>query len=883
MDQREADEREAVGGGEALYNPFEEVEDNVVDIENARAKRKGEEREVLNEGKVRGWHSMLMSDVDRLEAFQAKRGLTDDILERYSIGYDKEKRRFTIPIRDADGRLMNVRRYSMRPDARVKIVNATGHGSPPRLFPADQLDADTILIVEGEWDALVGVQLGIPTVSGTGGAKKWESEWSKQLAGKDVFLLYDNDSDGRIGAKKAARSLGHHAASVTILPPLLPNQEKSDLTDWHLVGGTADMLAAHMQAGAETTHEPSDDEPATVAPVQVIGSMDSQTNGKTLEMAVTITGRKDPTYSVPRKAHLSCTMDAGPKCKACPMATEWEGEHDVTIPRKDVAALSEFIDASKDKTLDLLRRYAGAQKCNRIEHEEVENQTIEEIYVMSSVDKKSHEESDYTQRRIYNIGTHDTKTNTVSRVVGTTVPNPKDRRNEFFSWELEEAVTSIDKFQVTPEMVKRLKVFQTADDQRPLDKCREIAQDMSSNVTKIIGRERLHMAMDLVWHSILHFPLDDKVISRGWLEFIVVGDTRTGKSETAIRLADHYGLGHVIGCEGATFAGLVGGVKEIGNSRVISWGEVTLNDRRLVILDEASGLSQDIIGQLSDVRSRGMAQITKIESQQTRARCRMVWISNPRKSKFVDEKKVDGIDVIEDLIGNPEDIARFDFAMSVSMHDVDTSKINDPDKDHIPHVFTGDLCNELILWAWSRKPDQVSWKPDAYRLVYRLAENLGSTYVDSPPLIQRTNVREKIARLAVALAARTFSTDDFGEQVVICKEHVEDAVEFLNQLYAYDNFGYLRASKRAARNRKIAQENRGTIRKWLRENPRLMEFLLDRRGSFRSQDLEEMAHMHRDEVNQCLGRLSDAKMISKSKSQIIIEPELHSLLKEMEE
>lgn len=890
VDQKEADEQASHGEGTARYNPFEDDDSNVIDFGSARARRNGTatEREELSEAKVKGWHEALLSSEDHLDALQEKRGLDMRIVEQYRIGWQREKRRYTIPIRDEAGRLVNVRRYAMRPDAKVKIVNATGHGSPPRLYPADQLAAhDTILVVEGEWDALVGVQLvgkQMGVVTGTGGAKKWLPEWSKQLAEKNVFLLYDNDADGRIGAKTAAKSLRHHAACVTILPPLLPDAEKSDLTDWYLQGGTADALVAHVQAGGETTEtEQASNEAPTVVPVQVIGSMDSVTNGRTLEMAVTITGRKDPTYSVPRKAHLSCTMDAGPKCKACPMATEWEGEKDVVIGKHEVHVLSEFIDATKDKTRDLLRKYVGAQKCNRLEHDEVENQTIEEIYVMSSVDRQSHEEADYTQRRIYNVGTYDTKTNTVAAVVGTTVPNPKDRRNEFFSWELEEAVTSIDKFKVTPDMVKRLSVFQPDEGQRPLDKCRDIAVDMSSNVTKIMGRERLHMAMDLVWHSLLHFPLDDKVISRGWLEFIVVGDTRTGKSETAIRLADHYRLGHVIGCEGATFAGLVGGVKEISNSRVISWGEITLNDRRLCVLDEASGLSQDIIGQLSDIRSRGMAQITKIESQQTKARCRLIWISNARKSKFVDEKKLDGIDILDDLIGAPEDIARFDFAMSVSMHDVPTSKINNPDRASVPHTYTSDLCNELILWAWSRRADDVQWKPDAYRLVYKMAERLGKTYTDHPPLIQRTNVREKIARISVALAARTFSTDDSGEAVIVTAEHVEDAVDFLNQLYSYDNFGYLRSSKREARNRKIAMENRGKIRKWLRENPRLLEFLLDRRGSFRSQDLEEMAHMHRDEVNQILGRLADSKMISKAKSQIIIEPELHSLLKEMEE
>jgi hypothetical protein len=274
--------------------------------------------------------------------------------------------------------------------------------------------------------------------------------------------------------------------------------------------------------------------------------------------------------------------------------------------------------------------------------------------------------------------------------------------------------------------------------------------------------------------------------------------------------------------------------------------------------------------------------LTKVERHQTKARCRLIWISNPRKSKFVDEKKYDGIDLLEDLIGNPEDIARFDFAMSVSQSDVKSSDINSFERDKVPHVYTGDLCRELIVWAWSRKPDQIDWEDDAYRKVYAGAEWLGKRYVDHPPLIQTTNVREKIARVAVALAARTFSSDETGERIVVKLAHVVDAVKFLDELYSYDNFGYLRLSQRQHRNYRLAAKNRTVMKAWLLTNPRLVEFLLDRRGSFRAQDLEEMANLQRDEVQTSLGKLADAKMITKEKSQILIEPELNDLLKEIE-
>lgn len=888
-----------VDDGPATYDPFENLSEE--DFQPSVAEKRTElPPERLSEAKVAGWHEALLANEELLDVFMEARALDLATIKAFQIGWDASgyrvgsegrvkrigSKRYTIPVRDEDGQLVNIRRYRLGDGKGAKVMNATGHGSPPRLFPHQELDHDDLLVVEGELDALVAIANGVPAITGTGGAKRWDDRWSREFEGKRVWLCYDNDEDGRKGARKAAHSLAKHAAQVYEMSPLV-DKEKGDITDFFKEGGTA----AELKAAMEVTHPsstaeklaPKDPSETEAVSVKVVGSMDSTTNGKPLEMLVTITGKKNPTYSVPAKALMTCNMDAGPRCKSCIMQVDYEGEHETVVKPTDVETISQFLDVKKPAVVEVLRNHIGARKCDRLTHTPVEQQTIEEIYVMGSVDRASHEATDYTQRRVYNIGRHDTNTNAAARLVGTTIPSPRTQRNEFFAWHMEEATTSLDSFAMTPELQEELKVFQPGKGQSPLDKAWEIAADLSSNVTKIVGRERLHMALDLVWHSLLHFPLDGKVISRGWLELLVVGDTRTGKSETAIRLADHYTLGHIIGCEGATFAGLVGGVKEVGDSRVVNWGEITLNDRRLCVLDEASGLAEDLIAQLSDVRSRGVAQITKIETQQTNARCRLAWISNPRASRFIDEKRRDGIDIISQLIGNPEDIARFDIAMSVSMRDVDSSLINNPDRPHVPHVFTSELCRNLVLWAWSRKAGHVQWDDDAYRQVYKLAEKMGAMYTDHPPLIQRTNVREKIARLAVALAARTFSTDETGEMVVVTKAHVNDAAKFLHKLYSYDNFGYLRVSKRLQRNAKIARQNRGKVKKWLKQHPRLLEFLLDRKGSFRSQDLEEMAHMQRDEVNNVLGVLSEAKMVSKDKSQIIIEPILADILKEIED
>lgn len=871
----------------ADYDPFGGPS-NVVNIAERRKSKSGGggfEEDPLTEAKVKAYHRLLMDDSmsDQRASFMVRRGLTRATLELYEIGFEMGSGRYLIPIRGIDGDLVNARKYKPDAEASQKMWNWIGMGSPPRLFPVAETQHDEVMIVEGELDALIGIQNGFHCVSGTGGAGRWDKEWNKFFLGKNVIVSYDNDRDGRIGAKKVAKHLLTVAATVKILDPLM-DENKSDLTDWFLAGGTHERLRDIIDRTPvyAAKEEATSAEEATAIPIQVIGSMDSSTNGRPLSMTVTVSGRRHPTYSVPKQAMLSCTLDAGNKCKACPMMTEWEGDHTVFVDGKNIEYIARFLDRPEDQRLEVIRRLVGAQKCNRLVMTVEDSHTVEELFVSQSMDSRSEDSADFTQRRLYSIGTHDTETNAVVHVVGTTWPNAKDSRNEFFSWSLKPAVTSVDEFKLSPEIIARLRQFRPSRRQRPIDKAREVAGELQL-ATGIVGRERLQMAMDLTWHSVLNFKLDGKRLARGWVEFIVVGDTRTGKSETAIRLANYYGLGHIIGCEGASFPGLVGGVKQVGEAWTVTWGEVTLNDRRLVVLDEVSGLSQELISQLSDVRTRGVAQVTKIQSSSTNARCRMIWISNPRQSKFITDSRKDGLTIIKELIGNEEDISRFDLAMSVRGDDVDSSEINKIRGQARDPKYSREDCRNLILWAWSRKTDDVVWSEGAEEKIMAGAEYLGKRFIESPPLIQVQSVREKIARLAVALAARTFSSDETGEKVIVTQTHVADAVNFVNKLYSYDNFGYAIVSQRAFRARAIAESSRREIRKWLKENPALLEFLIERSNqSFRAPDLEEMTFMGRDQVNEVLSRLSEAKMIRKDKSQIVLEPTLQAIVRQLE-
>ena len=103
--------------------------------------------------------------------------------------------------------------------------------------------------------------------------------------------------------------------------------------------------------------------------------------------------------------------------------------------------------------------------------------------------------------------------------------------------------------------------------------------------------------------------------------------------------------------------------------------------------------------------------------------------------------------------------------------------------------------------------------------VVEAAADLGSRYVPDPPLVQAENIRIKLARLAVAFAARTFSTNARGELLIVRKSHVKAAVEFLDMVYGTDAMGYKSYSMRVLRDIETAQFHMKACRKYLRNNP----------------------------------------------------------------
>lgn len=320
-------------------------------------------------------------------------------------------------------------------------------------------------------------------------------------------------------------------------------------------------------------------------------------------------------------------------------------------------------------------------------------------------------------------------------------------------------------------------------------KLTEIYDDLATNVTHIFGRQDLHLAIDLVYHSPIRFKFDGRTIKKAYPEVLIIGDTRTGKTQCAEALLQHYGCGATAQADAMSYAGLIGGCQKMFDKQWdITWGKLPQNNRRLVIIDEASGMDEELMGALTSIRSSGIATIEKISSQRTEAKTRILWLSNPR-GKLTVGQFASGVAVIQSLCSQPEDIARWDMALIVCKDDVDLSALRALKHKDVPQKYTTELCHNLVLWAWTREENEVEITPEAEEACYVTGKKLSEKYSSEFTLVIGAEQPLKMARLATSLAARLFNTPD-GHKLTVEAAHVEYIYEYLQRVYDSKAFGY---------------------------------------------------------------------------------------------
>lgn len=836
----------------------------------------------IEPGLVREYHQRLMSLTGPLrDMLRERRGLTDETLVEFQLGWDGD--RITIPIYDEFNTLVNFRRYKWNSNEdQWKVLNYTdelnnAYGEV-RIFGIDRVlddSVDYVVWCEGEMDRLSGEQRGFPCACATSGAGTWKPEWSKLFRNKKrVYIAQDNDEAGRNATKKLCEKL-YHVVDVYVVnwPENFP--VKGDVTDFFVKCGLStedfqSLLDNATKYVDETVSEARLADESEAEEVHLSLSADASYAGKRIRVPVMVSGKDSTPYVCPKVLRAKCGEAAGEskKCASCALAVN-AGELTRELSSRD-AGVMKLIKCSDSQQQRMIREILGVHTtCAECTVEAVDNMNLEELRLIPKAEanfgfSKEHE---YVVRSGYYVG-NNLKTNRRYTLAGYMYPEPN---TQYATYVFDQAIPEkdlISDFELDEEAINYLNLFKQKPGQSVRDKFNEIHADIERNVTFIWERRPVAFAVDLIYHTVLNFYFQEQYVKRGWGELLIIGDSGQAKTTIVERMMHHYRLGEIHSGESSKRTGLVYSMQQTNKRWFLVWGAFPLNDGGLLTIDELSGLSEDDLAVMSDVRSSGVAKATGVITAETTSRTRAIYISNPRNGRQLNSETY-GVSAVLKLMGKAEDVRRLDLAMSVASGDVDPSLVNKSLKDipEVPHIYTSDACNVRALWAWSRKPDDVIFTDEATERILKKATEMGAKYSSTVPIVEAADQRIKIARLSVAAAACVFSSDETGQKVIVKPEHVDFVVDFMDEIYCSKSFGYDKLSEQNNITSDTSEDNISKLRKQFLVLPIVdfndMSKILYQLPYFSRATLEDYTGLSKDDLKMLLKFMTNNYLVDK--------------------
>jgi hypothetical protein len=825
------------------------IEERKADVDRAKKKGQSSKSPFLSREDIKRFQKNLESSTKFLDLLREKRLLDTSTIEKYQLGFERE--RIIIPILDPEGRAVNFRKYSFR--SKDKYISVKDHGET-RIFPIENLLKDDILFLEGEMDTLLGNQLGYNAVTlTTGAATRIPDRYLPFFRGKTVSICYDLDEAGEKGAAKLKNALSLFAKEIRIIPLPKDLGKGGDFTDFFLKDHPKEEFDALMHEHVEE--------------IDLEDLSDDKYWNQKVAVTAKISGKTMVPYLVPKRIRLKCHRNQGKTCSTCLLLT---GDFELEFFPSNPIYL-ELIENPKEKIDRLLRTQIPIPKKCKIEVEKLEFQNVESLRLLPS-DLFS-TSGEYITRQVYFIGSG-IRANTVCRLQGIVIPEPKLQFSTFMIEKAEQKAGVLDLFQRSRD----LKIFQSDD---IAGKLMEIYRDFESNVTLIFGRSEILQVLDFVYFSPITFRFAGKYVPKGWTEALIIGDSRQGKSETIRGMLKHYGVGAYCGSESASIAGLKGGVAQVGRQWQLQWGLLPLNHRSIVIIDDFQKMDKAVISSLSRIRSEGIAEIIKIESQQALAQTRLVWISNPIGDRTLSTYSF-GIEAVAELVEQPSDIARFDLVVCVQEGEVDMSKIPLYLREKREHIYTSALNKELLLWNWTRLPEQIVFEPETEEVIFQVSTEILKKYQSPIPIVKSGEQHIVTAKLAVAIAGRLYSTDVTQEKIIVLPRHVRYVQKFLEDIWdsqscLYNEFAFLKRTENQIEDEEAVQE---AIEQTNRK--KIIEDLL-RYPSFLVSDFEDLLATDRATVKLFLSTLVQNRALRRKRGWYEKTPAFIQLLRRMQQ
>lgn len=781
-------------------------------------------------------HPLSITDIERdhieLWTPQAKhlldalttRQVEEEYIRRYRIGAHYTSRatneiRISIPVTNEIGEYVLLRLYMPGAKER-KFINKAAYGSAKiRFFPLDQLEYDQILICGGEIKALAAAQVlnkyDIGAIAPTCGENTlWDGILNNKLEGKLVYINTDIDDEEYKWAINRCKLVSSVARAIHHVKLPEMNIPKGDINDFIREGGDLYKL---LIDSPEWKFIPGgvlkDDKPQEVNFRQAFSPT---MTGKRAKFTGVVNGIMEHQYFLPAEVIVRCTRGED-YCITCdvnsqPLSTETK----MTV-HNEHQALLDFISTTDEYHNRVYKRCFNIPKnCHKCSFQRTKEYSVSIVRLEELTDPMSREEA-YAHQIGYTVNAQVIE-NHPYIFTGRIYPSPKDQVASYVISNCEPTIDSLEAY--IPESPDTFRMFEPDNDslealERKLD---EIYSDLEANVTRVWKRRDLHIGIDLVYHSILSFKFMRDFPMHMYAQALIVGDTSQGKSEAISNLRRHYHLGDLVDCGNSSKAGLAIGIDKLGGKHFPVLGVLPKNDKKLVILEELKKMKQEDFQSLTEARSSGQVQTSKIARKISPARVRLIAVSNPPGGRKISSYTY-GIECAINIIGTQEDLRRFDFVLVVGEDDIDISaeKLNPPT---YPHKFDGELCQKLILKAWKCSEVVFENVQEMLEITSKLVEDFGY----GMPILDPNSSHLKIAKLAAAIAARVHSYDKVNPGILVVKSaHVQFIDKYLRRIYTASSSKLGEKSKAVKLSHMLKNENE--LIKYLKSIPNARDII----------------------------------------------------------
>lgn len=754
-------------------------------------------------------------------------GINDKLLDKLKIGYSNAEKRYYFPVYTSTGFLYNIRKYKpaeMREEGKSspKVIGIAGCNDA-RFWPVENLSKNTVFIVEGEKDALCAIAQGLNAVTGTGGSNIPAIDYSI-FKNKKVYVMTDSDEAGDKTAQKYIDVISAQTNEIKRIK--LPVK---DFTDYYLKYGDANVLQYTVTVDYNISSSRTELKRMSLYENESVDNMDT----RVLLDNMIVVGNDPKTYAIPSVVCVKCESYADCKrpCKLYGGKTSIEHAFD----DRD---LIHMIDSTDKRMLELTYRTVGCKRISVTPTKYTNAQRIvfqEKASLLGGLGDTSFE-----PRYGFYLYDKERLTPTAKYIFDATkVTDPRTQRI-FYS--IKNAKVNVEEFKEPVDINYFKGVFNNHSND-VLDFLNYHYKQWIADC-RVYGRLDLFSALLLTMCSVTELPYKSGTI-KGVLDTMAIGDTRTGKSLLAQNMLTKLNMGGYINGENARLTGVLGGVVRMGDSWLITWGAVPLNDKGLCVIDEATGLTVDDITQMSSVRSGCVATINKVVRGEARARTRLFWIANPRSGKNINEYYWKGFGAFQEFIPVNEDQARYDILVGASRDDIDTLQNIDA------AVMTQDMINKyrnLINFAWNIDVKDIILKD--YSHLYNVTTKLCELYRGGTLLIKEA-AYEKILRVAAALSILTGSIEN--GKLIISNKMLDWAIEYLDYIFKRPSIDYAYYVSTIQEEERRVAENTAYATALCTQYPALRVLLNN--PKFRGAQMQEVLGIDRDEVSKLLSQM----------------------------